>query len=66
MPRLLSLAAVLAAALCAQHFYKFMKREAKARTLQRRLEVWEGEGGAVPVSRNKVASQVSPSPRADR
>ena len=69
MRYLLSIAAVAVTALGAQHFYRYMNRRGKSRTLQRRLDVWEGEGGAVPVSRKRTASQVSPrpaSPRADR
>lgn len=66
---LLSIAAVAATALGAHHFYRYMNRRGKSRTLQRRLDVWEGEGGSVPVSRKRTASQVSPrsaSPRTDR
>ena len=69
MGRLLSICAVLVAGVGAQHCYKFMKRHAKSHTLRRRLEVWEGEGGAVPVSRRRTAAQVAPrraSPGTDR
>jgi hypothetical protein len=69
MGRLLAAASFLVAALGARHVYTFMNRHGKARSLQRRLELWEGEGGAVPVSRRRTAAQVSPlreSPHADR
>ena len=68
MRTLLSIAAVAMTALGAQHFYRYMNRRGKSRALQRRLDVWEGEGGAVPVSRKRTASQTSPrraSPAAD-
>jgi hypothetical protein len=69
MRLLVSIAAVAIAALGAQHFYRYMNRRGKSRVLQRRLDVWEGEGGAVPVSQERTASQVSPrraSPATDR
>ncbi len=69
MRTLLCIAAVATTALGAQHFYRYMNRRGKSRALQRRLDVWEGEGGAVPVSRKRTASQTSPrraSPAADR
>lgn len=68
MGRLFAAASLLVAALGARHFYSFMNRHGKALALQRRLELWEGEGGAVPVSRRRTAAQVSPresSPHAD-
>jgi hypothetical protein len=69
MDRLLSVVAATVAALGAHHLYRYMNRRGKSRTAQRRLDVWEGEGGAIPVSRSRTAAQVAPrraSPRADR
>lgn len=69
MRYLLSIAAVAMTALGAQHFYRYMNRREKSRALQRRLDVWEGEGGAVPDARKRTPSQAArqrASPAADR
>ena len=51
----------LAALVCgARHFLNYLSEQRKNRTTQRRIEVWEGEGGAVPAGRRRTAQQVSP------
>jgi hypothetical protein len=71
MRHLLSILAVGMLGLGGHHFYLHMKINRKKRIAQRRLEVWEGEGGAVPVARTRTAAQIAPrkrrraSPRAD-
>jgi hypothetical protein len=45
-----------------------MKNKKKDRLGRAKLEVWEGEGGAVPVAPDRTAAQVAPrqpSPRTD-
>lgn len=41
-------------------FRKFLKAKRIARWQQKRLQIWEGEGGAVPLAATKTAAQVSP------
>jgi hypothetical protein len=60
MRSLISLAALAGFAAGARHFYKFLKEHQKNRIQQKRLEIWEGEGGAVPVAPSKTAAQVRP------
>jgi hypothetical protein len=55
-------------ALGGRHFYSHLKNRRKDKLQQVKLEVWEGEGGAVPVAAHRTAAQVAPrqpSPRAD-
>jgi hypothetical protein len=71
MEQLLSALAIAVLGLGARHFYLHRKNKGKRNLEEKKLEVWEGEGGAVPVSRERTAAQVSPrksksaSPRAD-
>jgi hypothetical protein len=51
----------VAAIVCgARHFLNYLNEQRKNRLAQKRLEVWEGEGGAVPAGRRRTAQQVSP------
>jgi hypothetical protein len=53
--------AALAGVICgARHFLNFMNEKNKTRLAQKKLEVWEGEGGAVPVAKTRTAAQISP------
>jgi hypothetical protein len=47
-----------------RHFYRYLNNKKKNRLQQHKLEVWEGEGGAVPVARHRTAAQIAPRPRA--
>ena len=44
----------------ARHFFIFLNEHKKNRLQEKKLEVWEGEGGAVPVAATRTAAQVSP------
>lgn len=55
-----SAAAVAGFALGARHFYKFLNQHRKDRVEEKRLEIWEGEGGAVPVQSRRTAEQIAP------
>jgi hypothetical protein len=44
----------------ARHFFIFLNEHRKNRLQEKKLEVWEGEGGAVPVAATRTAAQVSP------
>ena len=55
-----SVAAVAGIALAARHFSRFLKEHRNNRTQEKRLEIWEGEGGAVPVAPTRTAAQISP------
>jgi hypothetical protein len=48
----------LGAGVC--HFSSFLKAKRIDRLQARKLEVWEGEGGSVPVARTRTAAQVRP------
>jgi hypothetical protein len=68
MDRLLCAASVVVVALGARDFSRFLRRKRKAEQFKQRLDLWEGEGGAVPTSSRRTAAQVSPraaSPSAD-
>jgi hypothetical protein len=68
MERLFATLALGMLALGGRHYYSHMKGKKKNRLAQAKLEVWEGEGGAVPVAPDRTAAQVAPrqpSPRAD-
>lgn len=41
-----------------RHFFMFLKQREKNRIQEKKLEVWEGEGGAVPVGATRTAAQV--------
>jgi len=47
----------------ARHFLNFMKQNNKNRLTEKKLEIWEGEGGAVPVAKTRTAAQVRPRKR---
>lgn len=47
----------------ARHFLNFMNHKNKSRLQEKKLEVWEGEGGAVPVASTRTAAQVKPRKR---
>jgi hypothetical protein len=38
----------------------FLNQREKNRIQEKKLEVWEGEGGAVPVAATRTAAQVRP------
>ena len=53
--------AVFAGFLCgARHLFIFLNEHKKNKLQEKKLEVWEGEGGAVPVAATRTAAQVSP------
>ena len=60
MRSLLTLGAFAGFACGARHFLNFMNQKNKNRLQEKRLEIWEGEGGAVPVAATKTAAQVRP------
>jgi hypothetical protein len=43
-----------------RHFYSHLKSKRKNALHQTKLEVWESEGGAVPVGPDRTAAQVAP------
>lgn len=56
--------AVFAGLICgARHFLNFLSEKNKNRLAKKKLEVWEGEGGAVPVAPTRTAAQVAPRKR---
>jgi hypothetical protein len=68
MERLFATLALGMLAVGGRHYYSHMKKKKKDKLHQVKLEVWEGEGGAVPPAPDRTAAQVSPrqpSPRAD-
>jgi len=60
MKSLLVLAAVGGLAYGLYDFSRFLKAKRIERLKARRLEIWEGEGGAVPVAATRTAAQVRP------
>jgi hypothetical protein len=46
-----------------RHFLNFMNHKNKKALQEKKLEVWEGEGGAVPVAKSRTAAQVKPRKR---
>ena len=44
----------------ARHFLNYLNEHRKNRLTEKRLQVWEGEGGAVPIHKRRTAQQVSP------
>ena len=60
MRTLFNAAAIAGFALGARHFARFLNEHRKNRLQEKRLEVWEGEGGAVPVAPTRTAAQVRP------
>jgi len=65
MRSILTIAALAGLACGARHFFIFLNEKRKNRLTEKKLEVWEGEGGAVPVAATRTAAQVRPKkPRA--
>jgi hypothetical protein len=60
MKSILTIAALGGAIYGFLDFRKFLKAKRIARWRQKRLEIWEGEGGAVPLAATKIAAQISP------
>ena len=46
-----------------RHFLNFLNQREKNRVQEKRLEIWETEGGAVPAERTTSAGQVKPRKR---
>jgi hypothetical protein len=63
MKSILTLAAIGGFVAGSRHFLNFMNQKKKNRLQEKKLEVWEGEGGAVPVAKTKTAAQVRPRKR---
>jgi hypothetical protein len=63
MRPLFNLAAFAGLMYGARHFFIFLNEHGKNRLQEKKLEVWEGEGGAVPVAKTKTAAQVRPQKR---
>jgi len=63
MKSILTLGAFAGLACGTRHFLKFMNQKNKNRLQEKKLEVWEGEGGAVPVAKTRTAAQVRPRKR---
>ena len=63
MKSILTLAAFGGFACGVRHFLNFMNIKKKNRLQEKKLEVWEGEGGAVPVAKSRTAAQVKPKKR---
>jgi hypothetical protein len=60
MRSLFNLAAFAGLIYGARHFFIFLNEHRKNRLQEKKLEVWEGEGGAVPVAATRTAAQISP------
>ena len=60
MRSILTLAALGGLALGLRHFFIFLNEKNKNALQEKKLEVWEGEGGAVPVAATRTAAQVRP------
>ena len=43
-----------------RHLYLHWKNKGQRSLEEKKLEVWEGEGGAVPVAPDRTAAQVTP------
>ena len=53
--------AAFAGLICgARHLFIFLNEHRKNKLQEKKLEIWEGEGGAVPVAATRTAAQVSP------
>jgi hypothetical protein len=63
MKSILTLAAFGGLACGVRHFLNFMNEKKKNRLQEKKLEIWEGEGGAVPVAKTQTAAQVRPRKR---
>jgi hypothetical protein len=60
MRQLLTLLSVAGVAYGACEISMYMKSKRIKRLQKHKIEVWEGEGGAVPVKPTRTAAQVSP------
>ncbi|HZN99858.1 MAG TPA: hypothetical protein VFB93_01550 [Burkholderiales bacterium] len=60
MRTLATVSALAGLAFGLRHFFMFLKEREKNRVQEKRLEIWEGEGGAVPVASTRTAAQVRP------
>jgi hypothetical protein len=60
MRSLITLAAFGGLAYGVWDFSRYMKQKRIGGWQARRLEIWEGEGGAVPVAATRTAAQVTP------
>ena len=59
--RTLTTLAVVAGFACGlRQFFMFLNEREKNRVQEKKLEVWEAEGGAVPVEDTRTAAQVRP------
>ena len=63
MKSLFTLAALAGVAYGYCEISRFLKAKRIKRLQARKLEVWEGEGGAVPVAPTRTAAQVAPRKR---
>ena len=63
MRPILTIAAFAGLVLGGRHFLNFLSEKDKRRLTEKKLEVWEGEGGAVPVAKTRTAAQVKPKKR---
>jgi len=59
---LLTLGSIAGLVCGARHFLNYLNEQRKDRLTEKKLEVWETEGGAVPVHARRTAQQVSPRP----
>ena len=60
MRTLLILSALGTVACGVRHFSKYLSEKEKRQLTKKKIEVWEDEGGAVPVHATRTAQQVSP------
>jgi hypothetical protein len=60
MRTLLALGALAGFACGLRHFFIFLNEREKNLVQEKRLEIWEGEGGAVPLAATRTAGQVRP------
>ena len=60
MRSLFTLAALGGFVLGCRHFLIFLNEHKKNVLTEKKLEVWEGEGGGVPVTPTRTAAQVRP------
>jgi hypothetical protein len=63
MKSILTLGAFAGFAYGVRHFLNFMNQKKKSHLQEKKLEIWEGEGGAVPVAHSRTAAQVRPTKR---
>ncbi len=59
---LFTLGSVVGLVCGARHFLNYLSEQRKNRVTEKKLEVWETEGGAVPVHARRTVQQVSPRP----